>query len=107
QIIKIGEHGLKGDVEGVALYSLPHGKSYLIISDQGRSRFMVFDRGADYRYVGPFSVKGATNTDGIEALPVKLGPAFPAGLFACHTDRGSRDTIVVSWKKIADALQLP
>ncbi|QDV17307.1 3-phytase precursor [Gimesia panareensis] len=106
-IIKIGEHGLKGDVEGLALYSPPEGKSYLILSDQGRSRFMVFDRGADYRYVGAFAVKGATDTDGIEALPVKLGAEFPKGLFACHTDRGSRNTIVVSWKKIAEALQLP
>lgn len=106
QIIKIGNHGLKGDVEGMALYTQPGGKSYLIISDQGRSRFMVFDRGSQYKYVGAFSVKGASETDGIEAISVALGPAFPEGLFACHTDKGDRNTIIVSWKKIAEALQL-
>lgn len=107
QIIKIGDYGLKGDIEGMALYCTPDGKSYLIISDQGRSQFMVFDRNKDYAFVGSFSVKGAKNTDGIEALPTALGAAFPAGLFACHTDKGSRDTIVVSWKNIAEALNLP
>lgn len=106
-IIKIGEHGLKGDVEGMALYTSPTSKSYLIISDQGRSQFLVFDRAAQHKYVGTFSVKGAKETDGIEALPIRLSPVFPAGLFACHTDQGSRDTIVVSWARISAALELP
>ncbi|MBN69070.1 MAG: hypothetical protein CME32_07330 [Gimesia sp.] len=107
KIVKIGDYGLKGDIEGLAIYSPKKGKSYLIVSDQGRSQFLVFDRTSYYSYVGSFSIEGAKYTDGIEVSAVSFPPLFPAGIFTCHTDAGERNTFVVSWAKIAKALNIP
>ena len=98
-IAKVGEHGLKGDVEGLALYS-KNGGGYLLVSDQGRSRFQAYQRHSPHQYVGEFAVRGATHTDGIDVSAVNLGALFPEGLFACHTDQTPRSVLLAPWHEI-------
>ena len=98
-IAKVGEHGLKGDVEGLALYS-KNGGGYLLVSDQGRSRFQAYQRHSPHQYVGEFAVRGATHTDGIDVSAVNLGASFPEGLFACHTDQTPRSVLLAPWHEI-------
>jgi len=100
-VIRIGDHGLQGDIEGLAL-AQSGGQRLLIASDQGSSSFLVLDRDGNYQPVGRFRCTGADSTDGIDVVNLPLGPAFPHGLFCCHTDLGGRPTLVSSWKTISN-----
>lgn len=99
-IIKLGENGLSGDVEGLAIYHLPEGKGYLIVSNQGKSNFKVYERTGG-KFLGTFSVEGAKNTDGLDVCNANLGKDFPKGLFACHTGEKGCPVLLVPWEKIA------
>jgi 3-phytase len=106
--IKVGEHGLKGDVEGLALFHLADGAGYLIVSDQGPSTFRVYRREGKHEYVGSFRVAEAADTDGIEAVSVGLGPGFPDGLFLCHTGaRSPCPVLLTPWGSIAKSFTPP
>jgi myo-inositol-hexaphosphate 3-phosphohydrolase len=103
-IAKVGEHGLKGDVEGLALVGTSGAEGYLLVSDQGRSRVAVYQREAPHAWVGEFSIGEAFDTDGIDVCTANLGPAFPGGIFACHTDRSPRPVLLTPWPAIAASL---
>jgi 3-phytase len=100
-VARVDANGLKGDVEGLAL--VPHASKggLLLVSDQGRSRFMAYRLTAPHEYVGEFAVEGAADTDGIDVCPFALGPNFPHGAFVCHTDRSPRPLLVANWADIA------
>lgn len=100
-IAKVGVgNSLAGDVEGLTLVCEPNGAGQLIASDRGKSRFVVFDRQAPHRRLGAFQVQGARLTDGIDLVTIPLGPDFPDGIFACHTDQGKREIQLSSWAEI-------
>jgi 3-phytase len=103
-ILKIGDHGLEGDLEGLAIGRRGDGNDFLIVSDQGRSRFVLFELAGEHRLLGEFSIAGARDTDGIELVLGDLGPSFPGGLFACHTARLERGVLLTAWRDIAAAL---
>ena len=103
-VARVGEHGLKGDVEGLAIVRGKVGTGYLLVSDQGRSRFMAYRREAPHQFVREFVIAGAGDTDGIDVSTENLGGAFPGGIFVCHTDRGTRPLLVVPWPQIGAAL---
>jgi 3-phytase len=108
-VVRVGEHSLKGDVEGLALFR-PAGESaggYLLVSDQGRSRFMAYRRQAPHEFVGEFAIEGAVDTDGIDVCSANLGPRFPDGVFVCHTGRTPRALLVTACGKIAEFLRKP
>ena len=98
-VAKVGEHGLKGDVEGLAFVRIGS-DPYLIVSDQGLNRYSIYRAQEPFGFVGSFSISGAEQTDGIEVVQANLGPAFPKGLFACHTDRSPRPVLLAEWEKI-------
>jgi len=77
----VGQHGLTGDLEGIAAAKK---RNLLVASDQGRGKFVVFDLSGEGRYMGEFSVPGVNETDGVEIVDAPLGESFPEGLFACH-----------------------
>lgn len=91
----VGDGNLYGDVEGVTLV---HGKAsdegYLIVSSQGVSAFVIYERAEPHRHVATFTIGDSTdgeidhvtNTDGLTAIPNDLGPAFPYGLLVVHDD---------------------
>ena len=95
KIVSVGDDGFVGDAEGLALVHR-EGQTFLVVSDQGASRFRVYHREADYALVGVFSVEGARDTDGIEFSAVPWPPEFADGIFACHTDVDGGRTILVS-----------
>jgi acid phosphatase type 7 len=84
-----GEGRLVPDVEGLALTDGPDG-GYLIVSSQGDSSFLVYERGGANAYVGSFSLGSTstidvtTGTDGIDAVASSLGTAFGGGLFVAQ-----------------------
>lgn len=95
-ILKVGQHGVTGDIEGLTLYRTGPKTGFLIASDQGRDCFVVLDRVAPHRYLGQFQVKGARHTDGIDVAPFSLGKIFSGGAFACHTDGDDGKRILLS-----------
>lgn len=105
-IIKVGKHRLRGDVEGLAIYKTGPASGYLLLSDQGRNRFQLYQRDGGHQYVGEFSVENVRVTDGIEAMNVTGLPGFAGGLFACHTDPAPCAIVVVPWQEISQGLSL-
>jgi 3-phytase len=107
-IIELGQNGLVGDIEGLALYDLPGGDNYLIVSNQGADNFKVYQRAAPHRFIGTFAVEGAKHTDGLEVCNANLGPRFPKGIFVCHTANketsAGRPVLVTPWEAIAKAM---
>jgi 3-phytase len=103
-VAQVGEHGIRGDLEGLALVETRSGRSLLIASDQGSSRFVVFDRQHNHRYCGSFRIEGAEDSDGIAVAAAPLGSRFPAGIFCCHTDVAPRPILLTAWEEIEQAL---
>jgi 3-phytase len=100
RISGVGEHGITGDLEGLAVYRNPNQPACLLVSDQGRNRFLRFSLSEPHTLLGEFLVEGAADTDGIDVTSANLGPAFPHGLFVCHTDRAPRPLLLVPWQNI-------
>ena len=117
-VARVGENGLRADVEGVTIYPAapPSGAALLLVSSQGSNNFKVYrlagpsaDSG-EPAFLGTFAVKGAADTDGIDVTSAALGRAFPKGMFACHTDvgrRGGRPILLTPWERIAQAFAPP
>ena len=64
-VVRVGEHGLIGDLEGLALVTIDN-KKCLIVSDQGSSRFRAYAVEQRFEPCGVFAIDGAKSTDGIE-----------------------------------------
>lgn len=107
-VIKAGEHGLKPDVEGLAIYTLPHGQGYLLVASQGNSTFKIYKRGDAHDFIGTFTVRSARETDGIDVTSRNLGGQFSKGLFACHSGvpEDNCPVYLSSWDAIAAAVNL-
>lgn len=106
-VIKLGENGLTGDVEGLAIYRRADGGGYLIVSNQGSSDFKLYQRAGAHGFAGTFAVEGAKKTDGIDVCNDGLGPHFPGGLFACHTAEGGCPVLLTPWEAVAEAVSPP
>ena len=107
-VAPVGEHGLRADVEGLAIYHLPGGEGYLLVSNQSRDCFHVYERTGGHRFLGAFTVQGARDTDGIDVANVALGAAFGKGLFACHSGTsGACPVLLARWDDIAGRLNPP
>ncbi|RZK80236.1 MAG: phytase [Pedobacter sp.] len=85
--------GFSEDHEGIAIYKTGEKTGYLLISNQGSQKFMVYPREGsagnanDYPLLAEFPVS-AMETDGADATSVNLGQKFPEGMFvAMSTDK--------------------
>jgi 3-phytase len=104
-VVAHGSHGLTGDVEGLAVVAGIDGSRWLLVSNQSANRFEVFRAGGDHEWLGGFAIAGALHTDGLDVLAAPLGPRFPAGLFACHSEApGGCPVLLASWADVATAL---
>jgi 3-phytase len=104
-VLRVGQHGLVDDLEGVAIHPDLAGGPALLVSNQGASNFKVF-RLPDLAPLGTFGVAGARATDGIAVEPRDLGGPWSGGLFACHTATEPRcPVLVVPWPRIAEVLE--
>ena len=100
-IVEIGEYGITGDIEGLAIMPTGPETGYLLMSDQGTSRFVAFRRDGAHEHIGAFKIETAEDSDGIDAIPATLGDRFPQGLFACHSDAETPcPLLLVSWADI-------
>lgn len=106
-IVKIGDHGIAGDIEGLALVPTGGDTGFLVMSDQGASRFHVFRREDGHKHVGTFRIQSAEESDGIDAVPVPLGDRFPQGVFVCHSAGESPcPLLLVSWGDVVSHLRV-
>lgn len=78
-----GEHFLE-DIEGIAIATYPNGKGYIIVSDQQRGQFNIFDR-EDNSFIKAVNLT-TLETDGCEVVTVPLNSTFPNGLFVSMND---------------------
>ncbi|KAL1799480.1 hypothetical protein ACET3X_003517 [Alternaria dauci] len=96
QIAQVGDaSGLHADVEGITLVPAKSGPDgYIIVSSQGISAYLIYERAPPHKYVETFTVvdnkeKGidhVSNTDGCTAVGNALNADFPNGLFVTHDD---------------------
>lgn len=88
QVAKTSPEGpLVSNVEGLTLTYGKNGAGCLIASSQGSSTYVVYRRDGKNQFVKSFrivdaaGIDGVSETDGIDATTVNLGPAFPYGVF--------------------------
>lgn len=108
-IAKVGENGLKADVEGLTIYYATGGKGYLIVSSQGSNTFKVYTREDDNRFVLTIDPKGGkiddvNDTDGICVTSCPTSKQFPKGLFVVQDGSnagGNQNFKLYAWEDIA------
>ncbi len=119
-VLGVGE-ALRADVEGMAIY---HGaqRSYLIVSSQGDSSYVVLDAKAPHKVLGRFKVgfnlaagiDGTADTDGLDVTSANLGGAggvFARGMLVIQDGYkrmpdGPQNFKYVGWDDVARALNL-
>jgi len=110
-----GHKFLKDDMEGVALYNRPDGSGYLIVSSQGNNSFALYDRQPPNHYVGSFrvgagkTIDGVSETDGLEATSLPMGPRYPKGALVVQDGDNRPDAQnfkIVDWREIEKVLEL-
>ena len=111
---------LAADVEGMAIY---HGRdgapSYLVVSSQGDSSYVVLDATAPYKVRGRFRVgfnlaagiDGTSETDGLEVTSSNLGGPYAQGMLVIQDGYkrlpdGPQNFKYVAWGDVARALKL-
>jgi len=100
------DDGSESDREGLALYARPDGTGWLVLSSQGNSTFMVYERQGTNALRRVFRAEGATGSDGLDVTAAAV-PGFPLGFAVIHDDPGSR-YLVYDWADIlGEALQFP
>ncbi len=106
---RVGEHGLKADVEGLTIYYASGTSGYLIASSQGASTFKVYERNGTNAFVQTIDPAGdssldVSETDGIDVTNVPTSSRFPRGLFVCQDGRqrnGRQNFKFFAWEDIA------
>ena len=72
------------DIEGIAIAAYPGGKGYILVSNQQKGEFNIFDRQTN-AYLKAVNL-GTRETDGCDAVTFPLGSAFPNGIFVAMND---------------------
>jgi 3-phytase len=109
---------LTADVEGVTLYYSDDMTGYLVVSSQGASEFLVYQREGANTYLGRFRIvageqtDAVSGTDGLDVTNAALGTAFPDGLLVVQDDRrvnpdGNQNYKLVRWGDVARAFNPP
>lgn len=105
EIASFGRDGYGGDREGLALYTCPGGRGYLLSSDQieGGTRLVVYRREGDggdpHRHTALAVIPTtADNTDGLDVTSRAL-PDFPLGLLVMMNS-GPRTFQQYSWEQM-------
>ena len=111
---------LTADVEGMALYHGRNGApSYLVVSSQGDSSYVVLDVLAPHKVRGRFRVgfnlaagiDGTSETDGLEVTSANLGGPYAQGMLVIQDGYkrlpdGPQNFKYVAWGDVAKALKL-
>jgi 3-phytase len=108
-VAKVGQHGFRGEVEGLAIYDAGRGRGYLIAADQGANTFRVYDRRGDHPLLAIIDPAGGpiddvSDTDGIAVTNRPTSPRFPKGFLVVqdgHNARGNQNFKLYAWEDIA------
>ncbi|MBN1342794.1 MAG: phytase [Phycisphaerae bacterium] len=112
-VIRVGEHGLISDVEGLALYCAAGGRGYLIVASQGpkggHTCLKVYERQGDNRFVltidpSPEGFGKLERISGVAVTNQPTIPMFPRGLLAVNDNinpSASEDFKLYSWQDVA------
>jgi 3-phytase len=109
-IAKVGDHGLKSDVEGLTIYYAGGGRGYLIASSQGSNKFKVYDRQPPHNFILTIDPKSGkiddvNDTDGIAVTNCPTSPLFPKGLLVVQDGSNSggknQNFKIYGWEDIA------
>jgi 3-phytase len=111
-IARVGEHGLKADVEGLTIYCGTQGRGYLIASSQGNNTFKVYDRQPPHRFLLTVDPKGGriddvSDTDGICVASCPTSRLFPKGIFIAQDGGkfgGKQNFKLYAWEDIAGSV---
>ncbi|MCD4831152.1 MAG: phytase [Anaerohalosphaeraceae bacterium] len=110
EIISVDTGELVEDVEGLSIYYTSDGGGYLLVSSQGNSKVIVYERTGSHTELGAFHVNNVSETDGLDVINMNLGGSYDEGLFVLHDGENDGSTPTnwkyVSWGDIADALNL-
>lgn len=118
-VLPVGAN-LAADVEGMAIYHGRNGApSYLVVSSQGDSSYVVLDATAPYKVRGRFRVgfnltagiDGTSETDGLEVTSANLGGPYAQGMLVIQDGYkrlpdGPQNFKYVAWGDVARALKL-
>lgn len=117
QVIAAGG-ALQADIEGMAIYQ-GRQHSYLVVSSQGNSSYLVLDALPPYTLRGAFriglnaaaGIDGASETDGLEVTAANLGAPWQHGMLVVQDGRNrlpeqTQNYKYLPWSAIAEALQL-
>lgn len=100
EISLFGTSGFKEDNEGISIYPTGDSTGYILISDQQRNAFRVYDRLSNEFIVSiPFDTE---ESDGSEATAFAINSNFPKGLFVAMSD--SKRFHLYKWEHIAEYL---
>ena len=116
-VLPVGEW-LHDDIEGMGIYQGAN-KSYLVVSSQGNSSYVVFDALPPFKVRGAFrigtdavnGIDGASETDGLEVSSANFGGPYARGMLVVHDGfkrmpDASQNYKAVAWDDIAKALKL-
>ncbi|MDQ3257754.1 MAG: phytase [Acidobacteriota bacterium] len=105
---------LSSNVEGLTIAYGSNGTGHLIASSQGNNTYVVYRREGDNAYLKTFkivagsAIDGTEETDGIDVTTVKLGSAFPRGLFIAQdgmNDGGNQNFKLVPWHLVIGSIK--
>ncbi|RXG20643.1 3-phytase [Leeuwenhoekiella polynyae] len=87
QLAAFGSEDFLEDIEGIAIAAYDDGSGMLIVSDQQRGQFNIYDRKTN-ELVRILNL-ATTETDGCEVVTVPLNDSFKNGLFVAMNDDGT------------------
>jgi 3-phytase len=115
----VAQGNLTDDVEGMSIYIGNKGSGYLIVSNQGKDNYAVYERAGNNKFLGLFHVvadeatgiDGASETDGLDVSAANLGPQFPHGVLVVQDGRNitpdeKQNYKLVPWERVAGAMGL-
>jgi 3-phytase len=106
EVMVFGKEGFAGNREGIAIYTQPNGRGYVICSDQrqGDSQYRIYSREAGHELVAVIR-GGADSTDGLEVTSTSLGKAFPQGMLVVMNNLGG-NFLIYPWHTVRRAARL-
>ncbi len=84
EIACFGGENFQEDIEGIAIAKINNNDGYIIVSNQQKGEFNLFDRKTN-EFIKSINLS-TTETDGCEVTTVSLGQKFPNGLFVAMND---------------------
>lgn len=101
EVALFGQDKFLTDIEGIAIAKTSEKEGYILISDQQRGTFNVFNRETN-QFIKAIDLT-TVETDGCDVTTANLGTKFPNGIFVAMND--SKEFYVYDFRKILKEIQ--